>query len=99
MTEMEDCIRLSDYRHLVADFEREFDEIDCWYKKDSSGEIPVRNKAAKVVESYRLLIALDYEMMQTWHQLNHVVTYTREQLPLAEEAIREIARTAIGRYS
>lgn len=90
MTDVEDSIRLSDYRHLVADFEREFDEIDCWYRKDSSGEITVRNKAAKVVDNYRLLVALEYEMKQTWHQLNHVVTYTREQLPLVEKDISEI---------
>ena len=90
MTDMEDSIRLSDYRHLVADFEREFDEIDCWYRKDSSGEIPVRRKATKVVETYRLLIALDYEMTRTWRKLNHVANATREQLPLAEEEIRDI---------
>ena len=90
MTELEDSIRLSDYRHLVADFEREFDEIDCWYRKDNNGEIPVRNKAAKVVECYRLLIALGYEMTQTWHQLNYAVTETREQLPIAEDDIRDI---------
>lgn len=90
MTEVEDSIRLSDYRHLVADFEREFDEIDCWYRKDSSGEIPVRNKANKVVETYRLLIALDYEMQQTWHQLNYMLNQTRQEIPLAEEEIREI---------
>ena len=90
MTEVEDSIRLSDYRHLVADFEREFDEIDCWYRKDSNGEVPVRNKANKVVETYRLLIALDYEMQQTWHQLNYVLNQTRQEIPLAEEEIREI---------
>ena len=90
MTDVEDSIRLSDYRHLVADFEREFDEIDCWYRKDSNGEITVRNKAAKVVDYYRILVALEYEMKQTWHQLNHVVTYTREQLPLVEKDISEI---------
>ena len=90
MTDVEDAIRLSDYRHLVADFEREFDEIDCWYRKDSNGEIPVRNKATKVVETYRLLIALDYEMHQTWHHLNYVVNYTRERLPLVEEDIKEL---------
>lgn len=90
MTEVEDAIRLSDYRHLVADFEREFDEIDCWYRKNSDGEVPVRNKAAKVVENYRLLIALDYEMLQTWHRLNYTVAYTREQLPLVEEEIKEL---------
>ena len=87
MTDVEDSIRLSDYRHLVADFEQEFNEIDCWYRKDSTGEVPVRNKATKVVDAYRLLIALDYEMTRTWHQLNHVVNYTREQLPLLEEEI------------
>ena len=90
MTEVEDSIRLADYRHFVADFEREFDEIDCWYRKDSNGEVPVRNKATKVVETYRLLIAHDYAMTNTWHQLNFVVNYTREQVPLAEEEIREI---------
>lgn len=90
MTEVEDSIRLSDYRHLVSDFEREFDEIDCWYRKDNNGQVPVRNKANKVVETYRLLIALDYEMQQTWHQLNYVLNQTRQAIPLAEEKIREI---------
>lgn len=90
MTEVEDSIRLSDYRHLVSDFEREFDEIDCWYRKDNNGQVPVRNKANKVVETYRLLIALDYEMQQTWHQLNYVLNQTRQAIPLAEEEIREI---------
>ena len=87
MTDMEDSIRLSDYRHLVSDFEREFDEIDCWYKKDSNGEVVVRTKASKVIETYRLLVALEYDMKQTWHQLNYVVIHTREQMPLIEDEI------------
>lgn len=90
MTDMEDSIRLSDYRHLVADFEREFDEIDCWYKKDSNGEVVVRTKANKVIETYRLLVALDYDMKQTWHQLNFVVSHTREQMPLIEDEIHKL---------
>ena len=90
MTEEEDSIRLSDFRHLVANFEREFDEIDCWYRKDRNGEIPVRNKATRVVETYRLLIALDYEMKQTWHQLNFMVSHTRRQIPLAEKGLKEL---------
>ena len=92
MTEVEDSIRLSDYRHLVADFEREFDEIDCWYRKDSNGEVPVRNKANKVIETYRLLIAFDYEIQQTWRQLNYVLNQTRQEIPLTEEEIREIQK-------
>ena len=88
MTDTEDSISLSTYRHLVADFEREFDEIDCWYKKDANGEVVVRTKAQKVVDTYRLLVALDYELKQTWHRLNYAVAHTREQMPITEDAIR-----------
>lgn len=90
MTDTEDSISLSTYRHLVADFEREFDEIDCWYKKDANGEVVVRTKAQKVVDTYRLLVALDYELKQTWHKLNYAVAHTREQMPLTEDTIRSL---------
>lgn len=90
MTDTEDAISLSTYRHLVADFEREFDEIDCWYKKDANGEVVVRTKAQKVVDTYRLLVALDYELKQTWHKLNYAVAHTREQMPITEDAIRAL---------
>lgn len=90
MTDTEDSIRLSDYRHLVSDFEREFDEIDCWYKKDSNGEVVVRTKANKVIETYRLLVALEYDMKQTWHQLNYVVIHTREKMPFIEDEIHSL---------
>ena len=90
MTDTEDSISLSTYRHLVADFEREFDEIDCWYKKDANGEVAVRIKAQKVVDTYRLLVALDYELKQTWHKLNYAVVHTREQMPFTEDSIRSL---------
>ena len=90
MTDTEDAISLSTYRHLVADFEREFDEIDCWYKKDANGEEVVRTKAQKVVDTYRLLMALDYELEQTWHKLNYAVAHTREQMPITEDTIRSL---------
>ncbi|MGN0237843.1 MAG: ATP-binding protein [Lepagella sp.] len=90
MSDVEDAIDLGTYRHLVADFEREFDEIDCWYRTDASGEVPVRNKAQRVIDSYRLLIALDFELKQIWRQLNFVVAQTREQIPVAEDEIRDL---------
>lgn len=90
MTDNENAIRLSDYRHLVSDFEREFDEIDCWYRKDSNGEIVVRTKAEKVINTYKLLIAIDHEITQTWHQLNYSVNLSREQLPILEDCISNL---------
>lgn len=90
MAESEDVIRLSDYRHLIADFEREFDEIDCWFKKDSNGVIVVRMKADKVVDTHRQLVALEHEMKETWHCLNYAVEYTREQIPLLEDEMKAL---------
>ena len=72
----------------MADFEREVDEIDYWYRKGSNGEVVVRTKANKVIDTYRLLVALEYDIRQTWHQLNFVVAHTREQMPLVEDEIR-----------
>lgn len=96
MAESEDSIRLSDYRHLVADFEREFDEIDCWFKKDSHGVVAVRVKADQVIETHRFLVALEHEMKETWHQLNYAVNHTREQIPLVEDE-RKILQEQIGK--
>jgi len=96
MSETEDSLNLAAYRHLVSDFEREFNEIDCWYKKDGSGNIIVRTKAAKVVDTYRTLIALEFDMEKTWHRLNYQVNFTRGQLPIVEERIHSI-QTALTR--
>lgn len=90
MTDVEESISLATYRHLVADFEREFDEIDCWYKKDSNGQVLVRAKASHVIDTYRLLIAIEQDICQSWHYLNYAVNNTREQLPIVENEIRNI---------
>jgi len=90
MTDTEDIISLSVFRHLVADFEREFNEIDCWYKKNAHGEVVIRTKAERVIKTYSLLVACEYEMKQTWHKLNYTVTHTREQIPSVEGDIKDL---------
>lgn len=90
MTDVEESISLATYRHLVADFEREFDEIDCWYRKDSNGQVSVRMKAASVVDTYRLLVAIGQEIVHAWHCLNYAVNNTREQMPIVENEIRNV---------
>lgn len=90
MSDTEDDISLSTYRHLVADFEREFDDIDCWFRKDASGLVPVRVKADKVISTFGLLTAIGHEMRQTWRQLNFTVAKTRRDIPLVEDEIRDL---------
>lgn len=87
MADIEDSIELAPYRKLVSNFEREFDEINCWFEKDKSGNVPVRIKANQVVNHYRLLLALGNEAVHLWHELNHAVAYSREQLPLITDGI------------
>lgn len=84
MIEDEDPVNLAVYRRQIADFEREFKEINCWFQKDNDGNIVVRIKADKVIKAYRLLIACEQEIIQTWHRLNFTVANSREQLPHIE---------------
>lgn len=90
MSDNEDSINIANYRHWLVDFEKEFDDIECWYKKDSNGEIPVRTKARKVIEIHRNMLALDYEIKQTWHQLNYAVSESQDQIPFIEEIINKL---------
>jgi hypothetical protein len=90
MTDSEDVINLQTFRRLVSDFEREFDEIDCWYRKEKSGDVVVRVKAGRVVENFRLLNALELEMKQTWRQLNFAHKQAQEEAPLVEDEIRDL---------
>lgn len=52
-------IDLQTYRRLVTDFEREYDEIDCWFRQTRDGNFPVRTQALKIAEQGRKIIALD----------------------------------------
>ena len=87
MTDDEDFIDLSAYRPQMEDFDREFVEVSCWFSKDSKGNIPVRMKADKVIDIYRLIMALKQEMLQTWHRMNYAVGHSRNQIPLVEDKI------------
>ena len=90
MSETEEAFNLSTYRHLVLNFEREFNEIDCWYKTDKSGNNPVRSKANRAIDTYLLLIALESEIINTWHKINYQVDFTRNELPTIKEEIIHI---------
>ena len=43
-------IDLQTYRRLVTNFEREYDEIDCWFRQARDGSYPVRQQALKIAE-------------------------------------------------
>ena len=91
-------IDLQTYRRLVTDFEREYDEIDCWFRQTRDGNYPVRQQALKIAEQGRRIVALDQQLTDVWRMLNHAVTESEQKIPLLEAEASEV-KTDIERES
>lgn len=83
-------IDLQTYRRLVTDFEREYDEIDCWFRKTRDGKYPVREQALRIAEQGRVIVALDQQLLDVWHMLNHAVAESEHKIPLLETEAAEV---------
>lgn len=90
MTDEELPIDLQTYRRLVIDFEREYDEIDCWFRQARDGNYPVRQQALKIAEQGRKIVALDQQLTDVWRMLNHAVAYSEQRIPLLEVEATEV---------
>lgn len=88
MAEEDLPIELQTYRRLVTDFEREYDEIDCWYRQAKDGSYPVRQQAQKIAEQGRTIVALDQQMLDLWHALNYAVSESEKKVPLLEADVK-----------
>lgn len=83
-------IDLQTYRRLVTDFEREYDEIDCWFRQTRDGNYPVRQQALKIAEQGRKIVALDQQLQDIWRKLNYAVADSKQQIPLLEAEATDI---------
>lgn len=83
-------IDLQTYRRLVTDFEREYDEIDCWFRQTRDGNYPVRQQALKIAEQGRKIVALDQQLQDIWRMLNYAVAESEQQIPLLEADATDI---------
>ena len=90
MADEELPIDLQTYRRLVTDFEREYDEIDCWFRQTRDGYYPVRQQALKIAEQGRTIVALDQQLSDVWRMLNHAISYSEQRIPLLEAEAAEI---------
>lgn len=90
MTDEELPIDLQTYRRLVTDFEREYDEIDCWFRQTRDGNYPVRQQALKIAEQGRKIVALDQQLTDVWRMLNEAVAYSEQRIPILEAEVTEV---------
>lgn len=88
-SDTEEAIKLSVYRSLVADFEREYDDIHIWYKAEKNGEILVRRQANQVITAYRETVALEQQICRAVRELNYAVQQAQEQLPVVQEELKQ----------
>lgn len=84
MADEEFPIDLQTYRRLVMDFEREYDEIDCWFQQTRDGKFPVRHQALSIAEQGRKIVAFDQQLVDAWRMLNFVVGESKNKIPLLE---------------
>lgn len=90
MTDEDLPIDLQTYRRLVTDFEREYEEIDCWFRQTRDGNYPVRQQALKIAEQGRKIVALDQQLLDVWRMLNHAVADSEQRIPLLEVEAAEV---------
>ena len=90
MADEELPIDLQTYRRLVTNFEREYDEIDCWFRQTRDGSYPVRQLAQKICEQGRRIMALDQQLSDIWRMLNHAVAESEQKVPLLEAEAAEV---------
>lgn len=90
MTDEELPVDLQTYRRLVTDFEREYDEIDCWFRQTRDGNYPVRQQALNIAEQGRKIVALDQQLQDVWRMLNHAVADSEQLIPLLEVEAMEV---------
>lgn len=90
MTEEDLPIDLQTYRRLVTDFEREYEEIDCWFRQSRDGNYPVRQQALKIAEQGRTIVALDHQLLEVWRMLNYTVAYSERQIPHLKVETEEV---------
>ena len=87
-SDTEEAIKLSVYRSLVADFEREYEDIHIWYKPEKNGDISIRRQANQVISTYRETVALEQQIRHTVRELNYAVQQAQEQLPVVQEELK-----------
>lgn len=77
-------IDIKTYRRLTQNFEREYDEIGCWFNQSKDGTIAVKKTANKIAEEGRKIVAFDQHLLEIWRKLNHAVSESEKLLPLLE---------------
>jgi len=88
-SDVEESIKLNVYRSLVADFEREYDDIHLWYKQERNGDILVRRQANQVISAYHETIAYEQQIRRSVRELNYATQQAREQLPIVQEELKK----------
>lgn len=77
------------FRGQLAEFDREYNDIRQWFRKEKSGEVKVRVQAQKLIDQYRQLLYLDDELETGLLELRYAQRAAGERIPLTEKQAEE----------
>lgn len=83
-------INLDFYRQNIADFAKQYRDIEKWYEKDSNGKVKVKVAADIVIMHYNDLIILGNALLQSIQKLNYVYDNCLNNIPIFENQLLEL---------
>lgn len=87
MNDEEVSVDLDFYRSQINEFEQEYTDVMLWFTKNKNGEILVRKKAQKVIDSYRELIYTQELIRDARVELNYAEKRALQDIPAIKEDI------------
>ena len=82
-------IDLTFYREQIKEFEQEYKDVSIWTKKEKNGEVLIRRKADKVIDSYRSLLNNRRLIREGRKELNYAERMAQEMMPQYQLDIQE----------
>lgn len=83
------------YRSQLSDFTNEFDDIMLWSRKNRRGEVEVRQRADRLIETGHAVKALRMNLEEGCAQLKYAMKKAEQQLPVLRKRIGEL-REQVG---
>ena len=87
LSEEEPGIDLGYYRRQMSEFEQELGDIGLWFKADKQGRVPIRQKAAEIVDLYHRRLYLGSQLQEDAAEIRDALQAAQERIPLLEEAL------------
>lgn len=87
MSDEEVFIDLQYFHGQMANFERQYNDINLWLERDKNGVSRIRQEADKVIDAYRKLQYQKQQIRETCMELNYLAHKATDDIPVLQNEI------------